>query len=304
MTAPDRREGREGEKQAGVLARGGVRTWGIDGRVREDLMGRGRTGHGLPGTGSVADLPAADGPTGRGPVLLDSVGGRPAVLKVLRRGGWPGRLLGWLPGDGASLFPGEGRVRRATRVATDFRARGGAAPRPLGWLSMSAGPLRRLVLVTEELAGTVTLDRPLAAERGRQRAALLAAAGQAVARWHHAGLVHPDLHLGNVLVRIPAGGSPAAGDFTVIDLEGARLVRRPGPGPRAAALARMERSALKLLGGGLVSERDRWRFLAAYSRERALLESRPPADARRLLRQLLPALRWRRRLFVLHGLRL
>jgi hypothetical protein len=159
------------------------------------------------------------------------------------------------------------------------------------------------VLAPEELAGTVTLDRPLVAERGRRRTAVLAAAGQALAHWHHAGLVHPDLNLGNVLIHIPAGGLPVAGDLAVIDLEGARLVRLPRRGSRAAALARLERSALKELGSGLVSQTDRWRFLVAYSRERARLEGRPPAAARRLLRQLLPALRWRRRLFVLHGLR-
>ena len=69
---------------------------------------------------------------------------------------------------------------------------------------MSRGPWRRLVLATEEMVGTVTLDRPLAAERGGGRTALLTAAGRALARWHHAGLVHPDLNLGNILIRLPA----------------------------------------------------------------------------------------------------
>jgi hypothetical protein len=159
------------------------------------------------------------------------------------------------------------------------------------------------MLATGELAGSVTLDRALSGASGSRRAALLSAAGRALARWHHAGLVHPDLNLGNVLVCLRAGHPPEAGDLWVIDLEGARVVLGLGRGPRAAALARLERSALKVMGGGCISRSDRWRFLVAYSRERGLLEVRSPADSRRLLRQLVPALRWRRWLFVLHGLR-
>jgi hypothetical protein len=298
-----RRRGLGGEARPGVLVRGATRTWGIDGAVRDDLMDRFRSGRGLPGRLPPDGRRAGEGPTGRGPVLRDLVGGRPAVLKTLRHGGWPGRLLGMLPGDGASLFRGDGRLRRATRTASFFRARGGTAPRPLGWLSMASGPWRRLVLATEELADMVTLDRPLAGETGVRRTALLASAGRAVARWHHAGLIHPDMNLGNLLIRHPTDHLPTARDLYVIDLEGARLVRRPGRGARAASLVRLERSAVKLLGDGAMAAADRWRFLVAYSRERTLLEVRPPADAGRLLRALLPALRWRRWLFILHGLR-
>ena len=64
---------------------------------------------------------------------------------------------------------------------------------------------------------------------------------------HDAGVDHPDLNLGNLMVRSGDGGPEAF----VIDLDGARL--HPGPlatAKRRAALLRLERSYLKRFGGG------------------------------------------------------
>src|SRR5437762_798036 len=98
----------------------------------------------------------------------------------------------------------------------------------------------RSVVVTGELPGVRPVLAALrAAEPGEARAAVARAAADAVARLHRAGVVHPDLNLGNIVVDATRGA--------IVDLDRARLV----PGGLSArlrerGLRRLERSARKL----------------------------------------------------------
>jgi len=67
------------------------------------------------------------------------------------------------------------------------------------------------------------------------RHAFLRALGRAVRRFHEAGLLHRDLHSGNVLVS--QEGTPAQGRIHFIDLHRGRLRKRLGPGVRRWNLA-------------------------------------------------------------------
>jgi 3-deoxy-D-manno-octulosonic acid kinase len=86
------------------------------------------------------------------------------------------------------------------------------------------------------------------------------AAGRAVARLHAAGVIHPDLNLGNILV--------GDGDASIVDLDRARIGRGPLVAwRRSRSLRRLERSARKLdPGGTLVGGDVRSRFHEAYAR--------------------------------------
>jgi tRNA A-37 threonylcarbamoyl transferase component Bud32 len=114
-------------------------------------------------------------------------------------------------------------------------------------------------------------------DRGRREA--LRAGGRAVRRLHDAGVLHPDLHVKNLLV--PRGG----GEALVLDLDGARVL----PGglsreDRAAQILRLDRSLVKMAfrAGARVPATDRRRLVLAY-----LGEDRPSGEESR---------RWRRRL--------
>jgi len=292
------RAGQEGNGP-GRARRGGIEVWGRDRPVRQDLLDRAGTAGALPAPGG-AEGP---GPTGRAAILRTAVAGVPAVLKVHRRGGLPARVAALLPGDGAGLFNGPGRAVRMVAVSRTFAARGGRTPDALGWLSRREGLWCRLYSAAAEVAGSVTLDRALAATAGGHRQRLLVALGRALAGWHHAGLVHRDLNAGNILVVGGGEQDGAAPELWVIDLESARLCRRPSPSRRAAALARLERSVLKILGEQAPGPRERLRLLGAYAMEWSLLSACPPHRAAGLARTLLAPLRRRRLLYPLHGVR-
>jgi hypothetical protein len=109
------------------------------------------------------------------------------------------------------------------------------------------------------------------------RADVEAAIG-AVRAMHDRGVLHPDLNLGNVLLRSRGGVSP---DVFLIDFDRASFA--PGPlrfGCRQAALRRLERSCAKLTGApgplGPGSE-DPW--YSTYAGDDAELARRLPAAA-------------------------
>lgn len=291
---------RGGGRHGASVQVGRVRVWGRDSAVRADLVRRAAGHEGLPAAGL---SPGGHGSGGRAPVLRTSLGGCRVVLKMHRRGGLPGKLSRFLPGDAAGLFVGPGKARRAEEVATGFRARGGVAPEPVGWLAVRRGLMCRVYAAAVELVDAGTLDQVLAESSVRRRAQLLCALGKALARWHHAGLVHRDLNAGNLLLVAPGGRTPRAEDFAVIDLESARLRRRLSRRARAAALARLERSLLKVMGKAAPGWREGLRVLGAYGMEWALLEARPPHEAASLVRGLLKPLARHRRLHRCHGLR-
>ena len=273
---------------------GRLEVWASDPAVASAMAARA----GEPGELSPEDQQTAQGmvgPTGRGPIWTARLAGRAAVIKLHRRGGLPGRLLALLPRRMPELWCGTRRVRREARVAGNGRARGAPVPEAMAWLAVRVGPFRRLYAASAQVLGAVPLDRALRSPEGPGRPHLVRAAARAAARLHDAGLVHGDLNLGNLL------WLPGEGRVQIVDLASARVRPRLGAGRRGADLARLERSALKILGAAAMPGRERLRFVVAYQRERAWLEPLP--DPRRSTRALVTALRWRRALFPLHGVR-
>jgi tRNA A-37 threonylcarbamoyl transferase component Bud32 len=186
---------------------------------------------------------------------------RRAVFRRYRRGG----LFRWLTRD--KLF-GAARPFLELDVVESARAHGVPTVEVLAVRVDRIGPfLYHGEMVTEELEDAPDLVQWLGGEAPRPaaRRAIARALGESVARLHLAGVIHPDLHLKNLLVR--PGDPPQA---FVIDLD--RAVRRRSGGgldsDRMANLKRLDRSIQKhnFLGRGRVTRSDRLRFLCAYLR--------------------------------------
>jgi 3-deoxy-D-manno-octulosonic acid kinase len=133
------------------------------------------------------------------------------------------------------LYLGTERTRpvREWRLLHALAADGFPVPRPLAARIVRAGPWYGGELWTRAVEG-----RPLpeAVEEGAGAPEAARVLGAVLRRLHAAGVDHPDLHVGNVLVR---GGGRRAGDYTVLDFDRGRR-RRPGRwcGRRLARLAR------------------------------------------------------------------
>ncbi|MFW6132297.1 MAG: lipopolysaccharide kinase InaA family protein [Planctomycetota bacterium] len=146
-------------------------------------------------------------------------------------------------------------ARRELRLSRRLRDAGVAAPRVL-----AAGREGQLEWVASE---TVTDAEPADAWHARQRAAgreghkrirrAIRALARTVARMHAAGVVHHDLHCGNLLVRESDGECT----FVVMDLHRAR--RRSGRRARAANLAQLLHDRRDF-----TTRAERMRFLRAY----------------------------------------
>ena len=179
-------------------------------------------------------LAAGDGATGRGASAVVARGASPAWrLKRMRRGGLTARLWG-------DRYPFPGRLVAMLAASGEARRRGIATPAAVALLvERDAFPLVRGFLAIEEIAGAEDLARR--ARRGALSEADVAAAMRAVRRMHDAGMDHPDLNLGNILVG-PEGAH-------VIDLD--RVTFEAGPLSRARrerALTRLARSSVKITG--------------------------------------------------------
>jgi 3-deoxy-D-manno-octulosonic acid kinase len=177
------------------------------------------------------------GGSGRGRAGRVTLSDGPVWGKRMRRGGAVGRL--W-----RDRFPGRDRLVQNVTVAEEAVARGVPTPSPVALLTAEGPPgLFRAWLATEWLEGARDLATLL-----RERTAgptELAAALAAVRAMHDAGVEHPDLNLGNLLVR-QTDTVPRA---FVVDLDRARLRRRGlSARLRQTALRRLERSHAKLFG--------------------------------------------------------
>lgn len=196
---------------------------------------------------------------GRGGVhVIDTTAGF-CVLRHYRRGGLVARVLGdrylWRGAD-------------ATRCFAEWRLLGAIAqlglpgPAPIAARYRRAGLYYRADLITRRIADARTLAQCLAA--GQLDAALAAAAGALVARFHRAGIWHADLNAHNVLV--------TSAGLHLIDFDrGAR--RAPARSWQQANLQRLRRSLVKLgaaAAGEAAFETAIWKpLLVAYSAEAA-----------------------------------
>jgi tRNA A-37 threonylcarbamoyl transferase component Bud32 len=151
-----------------------------------------------------------------------------------------GGLLGELWGD---RLLGLGRPLSELRVSARLRAAGVPLARPL----LVAGH-RRAGLLSRAVVGSLheeaAIDGAAFLAAQPDAARLLRAArvtGAAVRCLHEAGGRHPDLHVGNILLREHAGGT----DALLVDFDRARVGERPGPRARMMEIMRLYRSLLK-----------------------------------------------------------
>lgn len=216
---------------------------------------------------------------GRGAVaVVETPAGR-CFLKRMRRGG----MLG--PWRGDRFFRAD-RLLDNLVVPAAAIARGVSTPRAIALrLERSGGGSWLAWLALEHLDGGRSLASLL--RDGAPEVRQLDAAMRAVRRAHEAGLRHPDLNLGNLVVR----RGPSEVEGYVVDLDRARLTGRPLPfGRRARELRRLERSYAKLFRrearGAADGSLD---FYRAYAAGDEVLERRLES-ARRAWRW---TLRWR-----------
>ncbi len=193
------------------IARRGWRevvTWVLDPNVEQHPIAGGRGG-----TASVHT------PRGR------------VVLRPYRRGG----AMRWL---GSTFFGFRPRPFHEFWTLLAAWRRGLPVVEPVAAIvERGFGPSYKGWLVTIEVGGAEPLSRWIRENRVAPAIAPLAAS---LRRIHAAGLRHPDLNLGNVLVR--EGPS-----FLFLDFDRARLDGRPlGDWKRRSALRRLRRSARKL----------------------------------------------------------
>jgi hypothetical protein len=225
--------------------------------------------------------------SGRGvTAIVDGGSGARWRLKAMRRGGRLARV--W-----RDRYPSARRLVATLSASVEAQARGVPTAAPVALIvNAGAGGLVRGAMAFEEIEPSEDLAQLVL--RGAATRADLAATIDAVRAMHDRGVIHPDLNLGNVLLRPRGQGSPEA---FLIDFD--RATFTPGPLPfaaRQAALRRLERSCAKLTGSpgpfGPGSE-DLW--YALYSGDDAELGHRL-AGGRRMGRLSLAAHRagWRR----------
>ena len=154
-------------------------------------------------------------------------------LKRFRRGGLTAPLWG-------DRYPRPSRLVAALAASGEAERRGVPTPRAIALLvERDLGPLVRGFLATEEVEGAEDLARR--AVRGAATAGDVQAVKAAVRRLHDAGIVHPDLNLGNFLL--------TPGAVQIIDLDRVTFSGRPVTERlRRRALRRIERSCEKLTG--------------------------------------------------------
>ena len=199
---------------------------------------------------------SATGGAGRSVLGRLELAGAPAVGKRLLHGGVFGRLLG-------GLFLGRGRVTAQIEAADRLDRAGVATPEVLaaGW-RRTRGLFRALAIVTRAIPGAQNLyeaardDAPW-----RRRRVILEKSARLVRAMHDAGFLHADLNVTNLVLGEGAG----VGRVHVVDLDGGRFAKVPGPAGRFRSLARLLRSYEKWIAGRWrLSPREELVFVRAY----------------------------------------
>jgi tRNA A-37 threonylcarbamoyl transferase component Bud32 len=198
------------------------------------------------------------------------------VLRPYRRGGIVGGLS--LPHRSPRRFADE------LRAALEARRRGLPVPEPLVVVARRSGPGWHGWIVYREVPGAQDLRAALrAAGAGAEAAGLLGRALRLLRQAHDAGLEHPDLSLGNLLVE-----GEGSGALWIVDLDRAGFGPPRTPRGRFDDVSRLDRSVEKLFGDGLLDRQERDRLMVGYAEGDPVLErffrSRLSAHARRLAR--------------------
>lgn len=197
--------------------------------------------------------------SGRGGVArIRPTAARGWVLKRMRRGGllaplWRDRYLGTI-----RLLDNLDAPLRAARAKIPTAAPVGLLVRSVGWGLVEGW------LAFEEIEGGIDLAKRFRDSQSPTRDEL-ACAMALVREMHDVGIDHPDLNLGNLLLR----GSASSCEAFVIDLDRATFHETGlGFGRRQKAIRRIERSLLKLCGPSVTVP---WHRLYAAG-DRALAE--------------------------------
>lgn len=144
--------------------------------------------------------------------------------------------------DDRYLRLGRPRPFRELTASAAARARGVATPAVLAGAVYPAGLYYRCDLVTEVVPGAATLAEALHETDGtRGWLEAMGAAGGLVDELGDAGVFHVDLNAHNILFE--------EGDFArtrVVDLDRARILRRPSEGAKERMRARLTRSIVKV----------------------------------------------------------
>lgn len=177
--------------------------------------------------------------SGRGATaVVEGAPGSRWRLKAMRRGG---RLAGiWRDRYGSAR-----RLVATLSASAEAQARGVPTAQPVALIvEVGLGGLARGAMAFAEIEGSEDLARR--AMRKTAARADFEAAIVAVRAMHDRGVGHPDLNLGNVLLRPTSTSVP---DVFLVDFDRARFAPGPLPfGRRQAALRRLERSCAKLTG--------------------------------------------------------
>lgn len=169
---------------------------------------------------------------GRGGVAVIATLAGECVLRHYRRGGMVATLMGdrylWTGADRTRSFAEFRLLQVMARLELP-------APQVVAARYQRVGFHYRADLITRRIPDAQTLAECLAG--GRLDAELAQEVGALVARFHRAGVWHPDLNAHNVLV--------AQAALYLIDFDRGRM-RTPGQGWRMANLQRLRRSLVKL----------------------------------------------------------
>jgi len=171
---------------------------------------------------------------GRGGTVRIPTEQGPVILRRFRRGG----AMRWL---GETYFGFRARPLREFELLLRARRRGLPVPDPLAAVvERRFAVAYRGCLLMHEIVGAVPISDLVAVEPPPDLIAMLA---RGLRELHDAGLSHPDLNLGNVLVVSRSYGTRLA----FVDLDRARLGAGPvGAATRRRSLRRLRRSAGKL----------------------------------------------------------
>lgn len=186
------------------------------------------------------------------------------------------RLRHWL---------GLGSARREWLKSLEMNRRNVPTVRPIAWGQSRGASAGEQFFLTEAIPNGAPLSEALAetfaigsfsmaAQRNRRRRALIEAVARLVAAAHEAGVVHDDLHAGNVLIS-DAASSPRA---YLIDVPKVRFTRPLG--------WRASRDNLAMLCGGHLGELSRSelaRFWKVYRLSRPRMRLADPTEAARSL---------------------
>jgi tRNA A-37 threonylcarbamoyl transferase component Bud32 len=155
------------------------------------------------------------------------------------------------------------RSEREFEIWRTLEARGAPIPRVVLAASRRRGPFWSSSLAAVNRDDAIDLDRWLdSPDRSRKSIRSVAArVARSVRRFHDAGGLHGDLHLGNLLIEESRGEQRV----WLIDLGRASLRKDPTPHERMRELMRLWRSVAKTDRTALVDARARAVFLDAYS---------------------------------------